>query len=114
MLRAAHGSRVRYLKVLRRDRAAALHARHRMLLAAGLPVPAPVEDPVRDVVVLRQLPGTPLAASVRQDGAAALHPEHVLALLEALPAAALELPARASWMDRVLDYGPAAAVALPE
>jgi aminoglycoside phosphotransferase (APT) family kinase protein len=74
----------------------------------------PVEDPVRDVVVLRQLPGTPLAASVRQDGAAALHPEHVLALLDALPAAALELPARASWTDRVLDYGHAAAVALPE
>jgi Ser/Thr protein kinase RdoA (MazF antagonist) len=114
VLRAAHGSRVRYLKVLRRDRAAALHARHRMLLAAGLPVPAPVEDPVRDVVVLRQLPGTPLAASVRRDGAAALHPEHVLALLDALPAAALELPARASWTDRVLDYGHAAAVALPE
>ncbi|WP_144836650.1 phosphotransferase [Kocuria rosea] len=114
VLRAAHGSRVRYLKVLRRDRAAALHARHRMLLAAGLPVPAPVEDPVRDVVVLRQLPGTPLAASVRQDGAAALHPEHVLALLDALPAAALKLPARASWTDRVLDYGHAAAVALPE
>ena len=62
----------------------------------GLPVPAPVEDPVRDVVVLRQLPGTPLAASVRQDGAAALHPEHVLALLDALPAAALKLPVRAS------------------
>ncbi|WIG16396.1 phosphotransferase [Kocuria rosea] len=114
VLRAAHGSRVRYLKVLRRDRAAALHARHRMLLEAGLPVPAPCGDPVRDVVVLRQLPGTPLAASVRQDGAAALHPEHVLELLDALPAAALELPARASWTDRVLDYGHAAAVALPE
>jgi hypothetical protein len=114
VVRAAHGSQVRYLKVLRRDRAAALHARHRMLLGAGLPVPAPCGDPVRDVVVLRQLTGTPLAVSVRDDGAAALRPEHVLALLDALPAAALDLPARASWTDRVLDYGHAAAVALPE
>ncbi|MEX5236787.1 aminoglycoside phosphotransferase family protein [Kocuria arenosa] len=114
VLRAAHGSQVRYLKVLRQDRAAALHARHRILLEAGLPVPAPCGDPARDVVVLRQLPGTPLAASVRDVGAAALHPEQVLALLDALPAAALELPARASWTDRVLAYGHAAAVALPE
>ncbi|MFI7494619.1 aminoglycoside phosphotransferase family protein [Kocuria sp. M4R2S49] len=114
VLRTDHGSQVRYLKVLRHDRAAALHARHRMLLEAGLPVPAPDGDPVRDVVVLRRLPGAPLAASVRDDSAAALRPEHVLALLDALPAAALELPARASWTDRVLDYGHAAAVALPE
>lgn len=114
VLRAVHGSEVRYLKVLRQHRAAALHARHRMLLGAGLPVPAPCGDPVRDVVVLRQLPGAPMAASVRDDGAAALRSEDVLALLDALPAAALELPARASWTDRVLDYGHAAAVALPE
>ncbi|WP_298582790.1 phosphotransferase [uncultured Kocuria sp.] len=114
VLRASHGAQVRYLKVLREGRAAALHARHRMLLEAGLPVPAPDGDPVQDVVVLRQLPGAPLAASVRDDGAAALHPEHVLALLDALPAAALELPARPSWTDRVLAYGHAAAVALPE
>ncbi|MEX5294627.1 phosphotransferase [Kocuria sp. CPCC 205268] len=114
VLRAVHGSRVRYLKVLRQGRAAALHARHRMLLEAGLPVPAPCGEPVRDVVVLRQLPGAPLAASVRDDGAAALRPEHVLALLDALPATVLQLPSRPSWTDRILDYGHAAAVALPE
>ncbi|MFF0991180.1 phosphotransferase [Kocuria sp. CPCC 205315] len=114
VLRAVHESQVHYLKVQRQGRAAALHARHRMLLEAGLPVPVPCGDPVQDVVVLRQLPGTPLAVSVREDGAAALRPEHVLALLDALPAAALDLPARVSWTERVLDYGHAAAVALPE
>ncbi|KUG56687.1 hypothetical protein AVL61_06435 [Kocuria rosea subsp. polaris] len=114
VLRVCHESQVRYLKVLRQGRAAVLHARHRMLLEAGLPVPAPEGEPVQDVVVLRQLPGAPLAASVRADGAAALGPEHVLALLDALPTAALELPSRPSWTDRILAYGHAAAVALPE
>lgn len=112
--RAAHAGGVRYLKVLRRGRAAGLHGRLRMLLEAGLPVPAPAGAPVRDVVVLHRLPGAPLAAAVRDDGAAALRPEHVLALLEALPATALELPARPGWTDRVLAYGHAAALALPE
>nr|WP_276607354.1 phosphotransferase [Kocuria sediminis] len=112
--RATHDSGVRYLKVLRRGRAATLHGRLRMLLDAGLPVPAPAGEPVRDVVVLHELPGAPLAGAVRDDGATALRPEHVLALLEALPAAAGQLPPRPSWTDRVLDYGHAAAVALPE
>ncbi|MFC4902244.1 phosphotransferase [Kocuria oceani] len=112
--RATHDSGVRYLKVLRRGPAAALHGRLRMLLDAGLPVPAPAGEPVQEVVVLHELPGAPLASAVRDDGAAALRPEHVLALLDALPAAAAELPRRAGWTDRVLDYGHAAAVALPE
>ncbi|MEF3121157.1 aminoglycoside phosphotransferase family protein [Kocuria flava] len=114
VLRAVHEGDVRFLKVLRRGRAAALHGRHRLLRDAGLPVPAPDGEPVDDVVVLHALAGTPLAAAVRADGAAALAPEHVLALLGALPPAVLELPARPSWTDRVLDHARAAAVALPE
>ncbi|MFI7583313.1 aminoglycoside phosphotransferase family protein [Kocuria sp. M1N1S27] len=114
VLRAAHGPEVRYLKVLRRGRAAALQSRLRMLLDAGLPAPVPAAEPEQDVVVLHQLPGAPMAAAVRDDGAAALQPDHVLALLDALPAAALALPHRPSWTDRVLHYGHAAAVALPE
>lgn len=132
VVRAVHARGVRYLKVLGRGRAAALLARHRVLRDAGLPVPAAGTVPgdgigagptagagsgivagAEDVVVLHALGGAPLAAMVRRDGAAALAPEHVLALLDALPAAVLELPARVSWTDRVLDHARAAALALP-
>ncbi|GGG43240.1 hypothetical protein GCM10011374_01990 [Kocuria dechangensis] len=114
VVRAVLGSEVRYLKVLRAGRAEGLVDRHRLLLGAGLPVPEPVGALVDDVVVLRALPGAPPPVAARDGDAAALLPAHVLALLDALPAQVLALPARPAWTDRVLDYGRAAAVALPE
>ncbi len=90
-----------YLKVLPAERADDLVARHRHLLAAGLPVPEVVAA-APGVVALRALPGRPLGEELYR-----LRPvvaaEQVLELLAALPASAMRLPRRPAWSES-LDY----------
>ncbi len=102
-----------YLKVLRKDRAADLVARHRMLLEAGVPAPVTVGDPVSDVVALRKGEGVPLAEHFLADGAAAVRPADFIELLDALPEEVLTLPSRDAWTDRLPSYATAAVSALP-
>ena len=102
-----------YLKVLRPGQAAALHARHVLLGAAGLPVPPPLGGPVDDVLALAEAPGEPLSRRILHDGGTSLEPAAFLALLDDLPAAALGLEARPAWSDRLSRYADAAASALP-
>ncbi|GAA3671927.1 hypothetical protein GCM10023081_07810 [Arthrobacter ginkgonis] len=102
-----------YLKVLRPGQAAALQARHLLLLAAGLPVPPPLGDPVDDVLALAEAPGEPLSRRILHDGGTSLDPAVFLALLDGLPAAALGLEARPAWSDRLGRYADAAISALP-
>lgn len=106
------GSRL-YLKVLRAGRASDLHARHRMLLDAGIPAPVPVREPVDDVVALEAGAGEPLAEHILADGGEALDPAQFLGLLEAMPAEVMTLPARDAWTDRLSAYASAAFSALP-
>ncbi len=103
----------RYLKVLRRQGAAQLAERHRMLQAAGVPVPMLAGDPVQDVVVMHPAPGEPLAELLMRDGAAAVDPRALVRLLSSLPRDVLALPVRTPWATRVRDYGEGAAAALP-
>lgn len=116
--------RTAYLKVVQPRLASGL--RHRLQLAAdaGLPVP-PLLDPVsgagpaaEGVLPLGGLPGLPLHQQLRAAGVSALKepltPEALTGLLDRLPAAALDLPRRPAWSERILDYAAGAAVALPD
>lgn len=106
------GSR-RYLKVLRRGRAAELHERHQLLLQAGVPTPVPVGEPVDDVLALEQGGGVSLAEDFLADGAASVRPQDFITLLDRMPAEVMELPAREAWTDRLSAYASAATSALP-
>ncbi|GER21763.1 hypothetical protein NCCP1664_02600 [Zafaria cholistanensis] len=102
-----------YLKVLRPGQAASLHARHTLLRAAGLPVPAVLGGPVEDVLALAEAPGEPLSRRILHDGGTSLDPAAFTELLDGLPAAALALEARPAWSERLRRYADAAASALP-
>src|SRR5699024_3365433 len=57
-----------YLKVLRPNTAAALYNIHLKLSAAGVPVVAPIAEPVADVLALAGGQGIPLGELVRIEG----------------------------------------------
>ena len=101
-----------FLKVVRPSRAEALHARHAVLRAAGVPVPRSLGVTTTGLLVVEALEGTSLRDRLRAGGpvpdAGAL-----LALLSRLPAALCELPPRRSWSDDVAHYAAVTAAALP-
>lgn len=103
-----------YLKVMRPGQAEALHLRHGLLAAAGLPVPA-AQGPVRfSTVALDEAAGEPLARLIADDGGLSLDPRALLGLLDAFPPAVRGLPGRPAWADRLPRYAAAAAAAAPE
>ncbi|MGE3620663.1 MAG: aminoglycoside phosphotransferase [Acidimicrobiia bacterium] len=81
-----------FLKVVRPDRAEALHRRHR-LLAGHLPVPESLGWTDAGVVVLTALPGRTLRDALRSGGPLP-EPSTVTGLLDALPASLAAGPAR--------------------
>ncbi|MFJ6001305.1 phosphotransferase [Arthrobacter sp. NPDC092385] len=110
---ARNGDERRYLKVLRRQGAASLAERHRMLRAAGVPAPVLAGEPMQDVVAMHPAPGTPLAELLMRDGATDVDPAALVHVLTSLPPAVLALPVRPPWAARVRDYGEGAVAALP-
>lgn len=114
VLRAEAAGEVRFLKVLRRGRAAGLRHRHELLFSAGIPVPPPVESHGRDVLVTRSAQGVPLAQRLMMNGASELDPRALVDLLAQLPRSVQDLPARPPWSARIDDYARAAATVLPE
>lgn len=109
----APGCRV-FLKVLRPSTVEALHARHRLLRQAGLPVPRSLGWRDDGLLVLEGLEGTTLRARLREGGAPAPRGSDLLALLDRLPVAVCDLPARRSWTDAVDHYAAVTASVLPE
>lgn len=99
-----------FVKVLRPadGNAADVVARHRLLAAAGVPVPHVARADDDGLVVLHALPGTPLLHALLEGADVPL--EHVLAVVQALPATALDLPVRRPWSARARSYGHALAV----
>ena len=103
-----------FVKVVRPAAVAGLAERHRLLRAAGVPVPTVlgVHDDGR--LVLEALTGTSLRARLRDGGDPAPGGDDLLELLELLPAGLCALPRRASWTDDVGHHAAVTAGALPE
>ncbi|MBT0993960.1 phosphotransferase [Cellulomonas sp. DKR-3] len=99
-----------FVKVLRPadGNAADVVARHRLLAAAGVPVPPVARADDDGLVVLHALPGVPLLDAVVAGRAPAL--ADVLAVVGAFPEAVRDLPVRRPWSARARAYGDALAV----
>jgi hypothetical protein len=101
-----------YVKVLREAVFGPALERHTLLSRGGLPTPV-VAAATRDcLLVLREVPGRPLAQALF-DEAFPCRAEELVAVLDALPAAAATLPRRPAWADAVADYAAMVAASLP-
>ncbi|PSK97268.1 phosphotransferase family enzyme [Haloactinopolyspora alba] len=111
------GSRQLYLKIVRPRAAADVDRRHRMLTAAGLPVPRILGHSDDGVVTLQALSGTTLTAALASSAASASPPVGVhdlLGLLDRLPPEVADLPRRAPWPAHATHYADVVAAACPE
>lgn len=102
-----------FLKVLRPKVVASLHERHRLLHAAGLPVPRSLGWSDDGLLVLEALSGATLRTRLREGGSPAPDGASLLALLDRLPAQVCDLPHRRSWTDSVDHYARVLGAALP-
>ncbi len=100
---AASDGEVVYVKVLRQRFFDDVVRRHRLLASAGVPV-APIAAVTDDhLLVLRELPGSPLARAVfePEDPCRA---EDLINLLDSLPASVTSLERRPPWSEAVEHY----------
>lgn len=108
-----HGPEVLYVKVLREHLFPAVLGRHRLLLDAGLPSP-PIAAVTDDhLLVLRELPGRPLATALF-DEVPPCRAEDLVALLDAMPPEVAVLERHRPWVDAVDQYATMVGTALPE
>lgn len=110
---AGPGGRL-FLKVVRPDRVAALHHRHRLVAGAGAPVPASLGYTPAGLLVLSALPGQTLREALRGPRAPLPAGAEILALLDRLPVELAVEPARRSWRDRVGHYAEVLGGVLPD
>jgi hypothetical protein len=110
----ATGSRGRlFLKVVRPDRVEALHQRHRLMAAAGIPVPESLGWTTDGILALQALPGQSLRHALRSRATPIPSGQEILALLDGLPADLAAGPPRPSWIDKAPHYAAVVAAALP-
>ena len=102
-----------FVKVVRPSAVASLAERHRLLRAAGVPVPQVVRVQDDGRLVLEALAGTSLRARLREGGDPAPSGTDVLELLDLLPPGLCGLPRRTSWTDDVRTHAAVTAGALP-
>lgn len=103
-----------FLKVVRPSRVAALHRRHRLCTAAGVPVPPSLGYTDDGLLVLQALPGTTLRAALGDRRAPAPPPgTAVLSILDQLPGGLVDAPPRRSWLARAGHYAAVVAGVLP-
>jgi hypothetical protein len=103
-----------FCKVVRPDRVEALHRRHRLVVAAGIPAPQSLGWTPDGLLVLQALPGPTLRDALRSRTTPVPHPDAITTLLDGLPVELVDGPARPSWLDRVRHYGAVVAAALPD
>jgi hypothetical protein len=108
-----YGPEVLYVKVLRETSFGSVLGRHQLLLDAGLPSP-PIAAATADyLLVLRELPGRPLAVALF-DEAPPIRAEEFVGLLDAMPGQVTALERHRPWADAVDQYATMVATALPE
>lgn len=109
---AAASGEVVYVKVLRQRLFDEVLRRHRLLAGAGVPV-APIAAVTDDhLLVLRELPGVPLARAVF-DAEDPCRAEDLIGLLDSLPASVTHLERRPPWSEAVHHYATVVAAAAP-
>ncbi|MFT4218873.1 MAG: aminoglycoside phosphotransferase family protein [Micropruina sp.] len=101
-----------YCKVLRERVFRDVVRRHEVLLAAGVPAPQVAATTSDALLLLRNLPGRPLAKAVfdTDDPCTA---EQLIHLLDAMPMSVTQLDRRPPWSDAVEHYAQMVAAAVP-
>ena len=102
-----------FVKVVRPSAVAPLAERHRLLRAAGVPVPPVLGTRADGRLVLEALAGTSLRARLREGADPLPGGADVRALLALLPPSLCALPRRSSWADDVRFHAAVTAGALP-
>lgn len=112
VVKVSCGSEVAYVKVLRGRLFEEVITRHLVLANAGVPV-APILATTEDhLLVLKELPGYPLAKAVF-DPSDPCTAESLITLLDSMPSRVTELPRRPPWSDAVSHYARMVAQAVP-
>ncbi len=106
------GRLVLYVKVMRQAVFAATVRRHELLLGAGVPAPQIAAATPDFLLILRELPGRPLATAIF-DPVIPCRAEDLVTLLDAMPPEIAALPRRLPWVDAVDQYAAMVAAALP-
>ncbi len=112
VVKVACGDEVVYVKVLRARLFDDVLARHRLLADAGLPVAQVAATTDDHLLVLRELPGRPLARAIF-DAAEPCSAEALIELLDAMPVSVALLDRRPPWSDAVSHYARMVAAAMP-
>ncbi|GAA2098268.1 hypothetical protein GCM10009841_11280 [Microlunatus panaciterrae] len=104
--------RVFFVKSLRQQLFDGVRRRHELLLAAGVPAPPIAAATPDHLLVLRELPGRPLAQAIF-DPEPPCTAESLIAVLDAMPAAVAQLSRRNPWTDAVEQYAAMVSAAMP-
>jgi hypothetical protein len=102
-----------FIKVVRPDRVAALHDRHRLLVGAGIPAPQSLGWTRDGILVQQALGGRTLRHALRSRAAPVPTGGDIVALLDRLPADLARGPARQSWLELAPHYAAVVGAALP-
>lgn len=102
-----------YCKVLRNRLFADVKRRHELLLDAGVPAPRIAAATDDYLLLLRNLPGRPLAKALF-DPSAPCTAEQLIDLLDGMPASIAQLERRPPWSDAVSHYARMVTRALPQ
>ncbi|MEL4358073.1 MULTISPECIES: aminoglycoside phosphotransferase family protein [unclassified Luteococcus] len=102
-----------YVKVLRPDQFELVNSRHQLLREAHIPAPEVLAATDDRLLVLRELPGRPLAKAMFDDRPPC-SAEKVVELLDRLPPGIARLERRPPWSDAVDHYARVVSRALPE
>lgn len=112
VVRARVGAMTLYIKVLRPKVFGDIALKHRLLTEAGLPAPEVLAETEDALLVLRKLPGRPLAKAIFQPELPCTA-EQLINILDAMPPAVADLERRPPWSDAVEHYADIVAQALP-
>lgn len=112
VVRVSVGETTFYIKVLRPKVFDDIVGRHRLLADAGVPAPTVLATTDDQLLILRELPGRPLAKAVFQPSAPCTA-EQLIDLLDGMPPMVSTLERRAPWSDAVEYYASIVAQALP-